>query len=103
MIAGEHATERDSVARGAPIPGVECFPTLDAALQACTEETVFIIGGAEIYRLALPLAHTLLLTQVHQQVAGDTKFPDHDRTQWREVSRDVHPGYTFVEFQRARQ
>jgi len=86
--------------RGAPLLGVECFASLDAALKACGEATVFIIGGAEIYRLALPLADTLLLTHVHRQVAGDTKFPDYDHAQWRETNREDASDYSFVEYQR---
>src|SRR5258705_13954760 len=38
----------------ATIAGVECFAGLDAALKSCGDETVFIIGGAEVYRAALP-------------------------------------------------
>jgi dihydrofolate reductase len=86
--------------RGPAIPGVECFPNLEAALKSCGDQTVFIIGGAEIYRLALPLADTLLLTHVHRQVSGDTRFPDYDRTEWTEVCREDTPEYSFVEYQR---
>ena len=85
---------------GPAIPGVECFAGLAAALAACGDETVFIIGGAEVYRQALPLAQTLLLTHVHQTVAGDTKFPDYDPGCWREVAREEHPGHAFVEYRR---
>lgn len=83
-------------------PGPDRFASLEAALQTCDDETVFIIGGAEIYRLALPLADTLLLTHVHQSVDGDTHFPEFDRAAWREVSREDHPGYSFVEYHRVR-
>lgn len=85
---------------GAAIPGVECFPSLDAALKAAGKGTVFIIGGAEVYRQALPLADTLLLTEVHQSPTGDTRFPDFDRAAWREVAREDHPGYSFAEYHR---
>ena len=85
--------------RGPAIPGVECFASLDAALATCQAETVFIIGGAELYRQALPLADTLLLTHVHRQVAGDTRFPDFDRNRWREAAREDYPDYSFVEYQ----
>ena len=84
--------------RGLAIPGVECFASLAAAVAACRDETVFVIGGAEIYRQALPLAQVLLLTHVHQSVAGDTKFPEYDQQRWREVAREEHPGYAFVEY-----
>ncbi|MEI6085348.1 MAG: dihydrofolate reductase [Verrucomicrobiota bacterium] len=82
-------------------PGRDRFPSLEAALKSCGDETIFIIGGAEIYRLALPLADTLLLTHVHRQVAGDTQFPDYDRTQWREVSREDTADYSFVEYEKS--
>ena len=84
--------------RGPAIPGVECFASLAAALAACHDEAVFIIGGAEIYRQALPLAQVLLLTHVHQSVTGDTKFPEFDQRRWQEVAREDHPGYAFVEY-----
>ena len=84
--------------RGPAIPGVEYFASLDAALATCQNEIVFIIGGAELYRQALPLANALLLTHVHRQVDGDAHFPDFDRQRWREVSREDHPDYSFVEY-----
>ena len=86
--------------RGPAIPGVECFAGLDAALETCQTETVFIIGGAELYRQALPLANTLLLTHVHRQVDGDTRFPDFDRNRWQEVAREDYTDYSFVEYRR---
>ena len=84
--------------RGAAIAGVECFADLDAALAACRDEIIFIIGGAEIYRQALPLANALFITHVHRPVAGDTRFPDFDRQRWREVAREDHPDYSFVDY-----
>jgi dihydrofolate reductase len=78
--------------------GPDQFSTLDAALKSCGDETVFVIGGAEIYRLALPVADTLQLTHVHRTVPGDTRFPDFDKTEWKEVSREDHEGYSFVEY-----
>jgi len=85
------------------IPGVDCFAGLDAALRhlgTLNLTTVFIIGGAELYRQALPLADTLLLTHVHRSVTGDTYFPDFDRSRWLEVAREDHPDYSFVEYHR---
>ncbi len=70
-------------------------------------EELMVIGGAEIYRLALPLADRLYLTEVHAEVAGDTFFPDWDRAAWREVAREQHqaPGedsyrYSFTVYER---
>ena len=85
--------------RGPDISGVECFASLDAVLAACRDAaTVFIIGGAEIYQQALPLADVLLLTHVHRQVDGDTKFPEFDQARWREVAREDFHDYSFVEY-----
>ena len=86
--------------RGVPIAGVECFADLDSALKACGDATVFIIGGAEIYRTALPVADTLLLTHVNREVAGDAQFPDYDRPLWVEQAREDTPDYSFVEYRR---
>ena len=85
--------------RGPAIPNVDCFPGLEDDLRNCAG-TVFIIGGAEVYRQALPLSDTLLLTQVHRNVTGDTKFPAYDHSQWRETSRTSGAECDFVEYQR---
>lgn len=55
------------------LPGAEVFTSLDAALDACTEPEVCIIGGSDIYALALPRADKLALTEV------DAAFPDADK------------------------
>ena len=83
--------------------GVLKFPSLEAALDCCRqqgESVAFIIGGAELYRQALPLADTLLLTHVHTDVTGETKFPDFDRSRWVEKSREDSADYSFVEYER---
>lgn len=88
--------------RGSAIPGVECFFSRDAALKSCPDNaTVFIIGGADVYRQSLPIADTLLLTLVHRNITGDTKFPDFDRSQWHEVSRIAGAECDFVELVRS--
>lgn len=57
------------------------------ALIDGAEEAV-VIGGAQIYALALPLAQRLYMTQVHAEVEGDAFFPQFDLTQWDELGRD---------------
>jgi len=84
-------------------PEVLKFGGLAAALDHCRqqhEELVFAIGGGEVYRLALPLADKLFVTEVHQRVSGDTKFPNYDRSQWQEVVREDGPECSFVEYAR---
>lgn len=65
-------------------PNVETATSLDAALALCQPESEpFIIGGGEIYRLAMPLAHTLYITEVDADVPdADTFFPPIDSAHW---------------------
>jgi len=71
-------------------PEASVAPSLEAALEACAgEAAVYVIGGAELYRAALPLADQLLLTEIHRDFAGDTRFPKFDRTRWREEAREA--------------
>ena len=65
-----------------------------------------MIGGSEIYGLALPVARHLYLTRVHVEVQGDAHLPAIDWQDWVETQREAHPaadgrpGYTFLEYTR---
>jgi dihydrofolate reductase len=73
---------------GAVFPGAETASSLEAALALCDgEKQVFCIGGAVLYREALPHADALYLTEIQQDFEGDTFFPQVDRATWREVYR----------------
>jgi len=73
-------------------PGVITVPNLDEALAlGATESEVFVIGGGEIYRLALPRADRLYLTVVHATVEGDTVFPPFDASAWALEEENYHP------------
>jgi dihydrofolate reductase len=88
--------------------GCHAVRSLDAALAAAQgSPEAFVIGGAEIYALALPLARRLHLTEIERDFDGDAFFPEFERSQWREVSRErralPEPGgfrYAFVEYER---
>jgi dihydrofolate reductase len=72
--------------------GAEVVTSLDAALARCADlPEVFIIGGAELYRLALPRADRLLITEIDHDFDGDTTFPAPDPVHWRESAREHHP------------
>jgi dihydrofolate reductase len=65
--------------------------SLDQALQlAAADDEVFVIGGAEIYQLALPHANRIYMTRVHAKVDGDTQFPDFDEDQWTFARNERH-------------
>ena len=86
--------------------GAECVPSLDAALQRLADAPrVFVIGGAQLYAAALPLAQRLLLTEVDADLLGDAFFPSWDRKQFAEVARQsactaAGTPYHFVTYER---
>jgi dihydrofolate reductase len=70
--------------------GAELATSLPAALsRAGQAPRVFVIGGAQLYAQALPLAQTLLLTEVDAELQGDVHFPEWDRAQFVETRRGV--------------
>jgi dihydrofolate reductase len=63
-----------------------------ARVLASEGQTLMVIGGGEIYRLALPLAERIHLCEVDALISdADTWFPEFDRRQWVEVERVHHP------------
>ena len=93
--------------------GVQVVDSLDAAMTLAEDialidgsEEMLVIGGAQIYSLALPRASNISLTRVHLRPAGDTFLPDINWSQWRELERDHHaadgdyPAHTFLEYTR---
>ncbi|MCU0391304.1 MAG: dihydrofolate reductase [Thermoflexibacter sp.] len=58
--------------------------------QEKQENELFIIGGAEIYRLAMPFLHRLYITEIHATVEGDAYFPLIASAEWTEISREKH-------------
>jgi dihydrofolate reductase len=72
--------------------GVVVVRSLDEAIvQAGPVSQISVIGGAEIFRLALPTAHRIHLTMIHARIPGDTFFPALDATEWLEGERTEHP------------
>lgn len=95
--------------------GVTIVHTLNEAIteakkvdeQLYQSNEIFVIGGAEIYKIAIPMATTLYLTEIHQTYEGDTYFPQFDKSEWQEISRQPHPtderhdaSFDFVEYER---
>jgi dihydrofolate reductase len=86
--------------------GAAVVTSVAAAIAACAKEAVaFVIGGAEIYAQTLPLARYMALTEIHAEVAGDAHFPEFNRVDWSELTREPHVSpdglaYDFVSYQR---
>ena len=85
--------------------GAETATGLDSALRLANAPHVAVIGGAEIYRLFLPRADRIELTEVHLDAEGDARI-DYPGSDWREASRDDRPAtdgrpaYSFVTLRR---
>lgn len=60
------------------------------ALDACPKnETVFVIGGGEIYNLALPYANKIEITRVHSFFEGDAFFPEINQNDWVLIDKHI--------------
>jgi dihydrofolate reductase len=68
---------------------------------ASLEREVFVVGGAQVYAAALPLADRLELTWVDAEPEGDTTFPDVDWSEWRELRREHAEGAAYATYERA--
>lgn len=83
--------------------------SFEAALDLLDEdETAYIIGGGEIYRLGMPYAHILELTRVHGDFKADTFFPEIDTNTWRLIKEEYHPkdekhafDFTYLTYERS--
>ncbi len=84
--------------------------SLEQAIGLAGDDEIFIIGGAQIYSLAMNLVNRMYITEVNVDVDGDIVFPDYDRSQWQEISREHHAadgkneyGFDFVVLERTQQ
>ncbi len=80
--------------------GAEVTATLEDALKLAyeTDEEPRVLGGAEIFALAFPIATKMTVTFVHRDVEGDAFFPAVNWAEWKEVSRRKAESVTDVEF-----
>jgi dihydrofolate reductase len=91
------------------IPGCEVARSVEAALALCGgEDEVFIGGGAEIYKLAMPLTNRMYLTIIHKNFEANAFFPEIDHKTWKETEREDHQPdaknpypYSFITLERA--
>jgi dihydrofolate reductase len=92
---------------GYRVEGAVVVTSLQQALEACRgEPEVFIIGGAELYRQALPVADRLYMTEIEADFEGDVHFPELPPSTWHEVSRESRVSadglpFSYVEYSRA--
>lgn len=90
------------------VAGAIVVNSFAASLAATEDDEPFVVGGAEIYQLALPQVSKIFLTRVHATIEGDTRMPEIDFDQWEKLSESRHPAdtknsqdYSFLEFRLA--
>jgi len=93
---------------GLKIEGCIVAHSLHEAMANCAADSeIFVVGGADIYAQVLNLADVLYVTEIQQDVVGDARFPEFNKSEWVEVSREIQRQekpepleYHFVEYRR---
>ena len=82
--------------------GIKVAGSMEEAYSIAEEldDRAFIIGGASVYKQALPDANKMEITEVKKEVDGDTFFPEFDREEWNEERREEHEDFDFVTYTR---
>ena len=89
------------------VQDIEVVKSIEDALKICSSENlIYIIGGEQIYNLAMPYANNIHLTEVNKEVEGDAFFPEFDKKEWKEIARENSKdfndtSYSFVEYIRS--
>jgi len=78
--------------------GVLVFHSLEQALDALKKDDIYIIGGAQIFASALPLAQKMHVTHVHKDYKGDVYFPEIDWKEWDMLDQEPHDEFTFATY-----
>lgn len=76
------------------------FHDLTSALSALAGQDIYVIGGAQIFEQALPLADKLIVTHVRGNYPGDVFFPEIDPAKWQKSSGEKHNKFVFAEYER---
>ena len=87
--------------------GADLVTSLQAAIEAAEAEEIMVIGGGQLYQLAMPLAQRMLLTMIEADPPADTWFPEWDEGQWQQTASNLYQAdeknelaYRIVELQR---
>lgn len=84
------------------VAGAEVAHSLNEALEQGRRGPgrLFVAGGAQIYRQALPSAEEMMLSYIDGDFSGDAKFPEFDEADWAVLERRRHPEFQFVHYRR---
>ena len=90
--------------------GCVVVSSLTKALEKAKDDNEpFIFGGGEIFREALPKVNKIYMTRIHQDFEGDTRFPELNMKEWKEISRQDFEAeeknnytYSFIDLERVK-
>ena len=87
--------------------GVDLAGSLDEAIEVSESDEIMVIGGGQLYELALPIARRMILTLIDIEPQADTWFPAWNEHEWSQTGEtlfaagdDNEPAYRIVEFER---
>jgi len=83
-------------------PGVTVCPTFTEALRQAESHgrQIFVIGGEQVYRQALPLARTMIVSWIREDYAGDILFPAFDSVAWAVERVEEHAAFSRIWYRR---
>lgn len=79
--------------------GVICCHSVPELLERLADRDAFVIGGASVYRILLPYAKAMELTEIEKDYEGDAYFPEFSKEEWKETASEAHEGYRFVRYE----
>ncbi|MGA9573038.1 MAG: dihydrofolate reductase [Lysobacterales bacterium] len=90
-----------------PAKGVDLVASLDRAVEISESDEIMVIGGGQLYALALPLAQRMILTLIDIEPEADTWFPEWNQSEWAQTGEKYFPAdennelaYRIIEFKR---
>lgn len=100
-LTSEHAIV---ISRSQPSLGVLVVSSIEAALEQARSyrKQIFIAGGAQIYRLGLPYADRMYLSEIKKEYDGDSYFPEFDLAQWEITREEDHSKFIYRQWRRKR-
>ncbi len=83
--------------------GVVVYHSLNEALSQIQTDELMVAGGGQIYQQLMDSGRVdkIYMTEVHKHIDGDVLFPKFDKSKWKETSREDHPEFSFLTYERA--
>lgn len=91
------------------INGADVYTSFETLLKEAEKEDLYIIGGAELFKMALPKADIIYATEVEADIDGDVSFPELKASEWLSSSKEIHKAdeknahnFSFITYERVK-